>query len=92
MIKSELDGDRDIVTQLFAGCDRVLANIQRYGAAAERSYYKAHTELLRSRRMQNEANSAATRRNTKPAPPKLQNEPNPPAPPIQNEPNLTLRL
>jgi hypothetical protein len=92
MIESELEGDRDIVAQLFAGADRTLANIQRYAAAAERSYYRAHTELLRSRRIQNEANSAATRRNTKPAPPKLQNEPNPPAPPIQNEPNLTLRL
>jgi hypothetical protein len=92
MIGSELDGDREIVTQLFAGANRALPTIQRYAAAAERSYYKAHTELLRSRRIQNEANSTATRRNMRPAPPKLQNEPNPPAPPVQNEPNLTLRL
>ena len=42
--------------------------------------------LLRSRRIQNEANPAAHRpRNTIPAP-------NPPAPPVQNEPNLPLRL
>jgi hypothetical protein len=92
MIGSELDGDDEIVTQLFAGANRALANIQRYAAAAERSYYKAHTELLRSRRIQNEANSAVTRRIIRPAPPKLQNEPNPPAPPVQNEPNLPLRL
>jgi hypothetical protein len=55
MIESELDADQNIAAKLLAGGDRTLAAIQRYAAAAERSYYKAHSELLRSQQMRNEA-------------------------------------
>ena len=41
--------DQRIAWKLMNGGDRALANIQRYASAAERSYYKAHAELLKSR-------------------------------------------
>jgi len=52
---SETDPDQQIAAKLLTGGDRALATIQRYATAAERSYYKAHTELVRSRQMRNEA-------------------------------------
>jgi len=51
----DADPDQQIAAKLLSGGDRALATIQRYATAAERSYYKAHTELLRSRQMRNEA-------------------------------------
>jgi len=49
------DPDQQIAAKLLAGGDRALATIQRYASAAERSYYKAHAELLKSRQARNEA-------------------------------------
>jgi hypothetical protein len=49
------DDDQRIAAKLMSGGDRALATIQRYASAAERSYYKAHTELLKSRHLRNEA-------------------------------------
>src|SRR6516164_5724898 len=46
---SETDPDQQIAAKLLTGGDRALATIQRYATAAERSYYKAHSELLKSR-------------------------------------------
>ncbi len=47
--------DQRIAAKLMNGGDRALATIQRYITAAERSYYKAHAELLRSQQMRNKA-------------------------------------
>jgi hypothetical protein len=58
MLEGELsagDPDQCIANKLLTGGDRTLSAIQRYAAAAERSYYKAYAELLRSRQMRNEA-------------------------------------
>jgi hypothetical protein len=49
------DDDQRIAAKLMSGGDRALATIQRYATAAERSYYKAHTELMKSRQLPNEA-------------------------------------
>jgi hypothetical protein len=65
------DPDQQIAAKLLNGGDRALATIQRYATAAERSYYRAHTELLRSRQLRNEAKTAAAI----------------PRRPVQNEPN-----
>ena len=51
---NDADPDRQLAAKLLFGGDRALATIQRYATAAERSYYKAHTELLKSRHLQNE--------------------------------------
>jgi hypothetical protein len=48
------DPDQQIAAKLLTGGDRTLATIQRYAIAAERSYYKAHTELMKSRQLRNE--------------------------------------
>jgi hypothetical protein len=48
------DDDQRIAAKLMSGGDRALATIQRYASAAERSYYKAHTELMKSRQLRNE--------------------------------------
>ena len=50
------DDDQRIAAKLLNGGDRALATIQRYATAAERSYYKAHTELLKSRQLRNKPN------------------------------------
>jgi hypothetical protein len=49
------DDDQRIAAKLMSGGDRTLATIQRYASAAERSYYKAHSELMKSRQLRNEA-------------------------------------
>jgi hypothetical protein len=49
------DDDQRIAAKLLNGGDRALATIERYAGAAERSYYKAHAELLKSRQARNEA-------------------------------------
>jgi hypothetical protein len=46
--------DKRIAAKLMSGGDRALATIQRYATAAERSYYKANAELLKSRQLRNE--------------------------------------
>ena len=51
------DDDQRIAAKLLNGGDRALATIQRYATAAERSYYKAHAELLKSSKLRNEAES-----------------------------------
>src|SRR5262252_5550275 len=48
--------DQRIAAKLMDGGDRALATIQRYATAAERSYYKAHTELQKSRQLRNKPN------------------------------------
>src|SRR5215831_5791510 len=48
------DDDQRIAAKLLNGGDRALATIQRYATTAERSYYKPHTELLKSRQLRNE--------------------------------------
>jgi hypothetical protein len=53
------DPDQQIAAKLLTGGERALATIQRYITAAERSYYKAHTELLKSRQLRNEAKLVA---------------------------------
>ena len=58
MLLSAIEGedpDQQIAAKLLAGGDRALATLQRYAAAAERSYYKAHTEFMKSRKIRNEA-------------------------------------
>ncbi len=63
MLMGEMTGDdpdRQIAARLMAGGDRALATIQRYATAAERSYYKAHTELLKSRQAREERNEPKT--------------------------------
>ena len=96
--RSETDGDQQIAAKLLTGGDRALATIQRYAIAAERSYYKAHTELLRSRQMRNEAKlvddlDAAVIRRVITTPPPVRNEPKP-GPRLHVTPgeNLALRL
>jgi hypothetical protein len=51
---SDIDPDQQIAAKLLTGGDRALATIQRYATSAERSYYKAHTELQKSRQLRNE--------------------------------------
>jgi hypothetical protein len=62
------DDDQRIAAKLLNGGDRALGTMQRYATAAERSYYKAHAELLKSRQIRNEAN---------PVQPRVPNEPKP---------------
>jgi hypothetical protein len=77
----EEDPDHRIAAKLLAGGDRALATLQRYAAAAERSYYKAHAELLKSRQLRNEAKTVETidaaviGRLVNAPPPRLRNEP-----------------
>jgi hypothetical protein len=91
------DPDQKLAAKLMAGGDRALATIQRYAAAAERSYYKAHTELLKSRQARNEAKTvedldAAVIGRIINAPPPRRNEPNPITRRPQVNENLALRL
>jgi hypothetical protein len=91
--------DHRIAAKLLAGGDRALATLQRYAAAAERSYYKAHAELLKSRQMRNEAktvkdiDAVIIGRLVNAPPPRLRNEPKP-GPKFYTAPgeNLALRL
>jgi hypothetical protein len=75
------DSDQRIAAKLLNGGDRALATLQRYAAAAERSYYKAHAELLKSRQLRNEAktveaiDAAVIGRLVKAPPPRIRNEP-----------------
>jgi hypothetical protein len=84
MLMSEISGeapDQRIAANLLAGGDRTLATLQRYAAAAERSYYKAHAELLKSRQLRNEAKTVETidaaviGRLVHAPPPRVRNEP-----------------
>jgi hypothetical protein len=93
------DPDQKIAAKLLAGGDRALATIQRYATAAERSYYKAHAEMLKSRQIRNEAKNVEHRdaavigRIINAPPSTLQNEPKP-GPRFHTTPgeNLALRL
>lgn len=85
MLMDELtcdDPDQQIAAKLLTGGDRALATIQRYAAAAERSYYKADAELLKSRQLRNEAktveaiDAAVVGRLINAPLPRLRNEPN----------------
>jgi hypothetical protein len=75
------DPDQRIAANLLKGGDRALATIQRYASAAERSYYKAHAELLKSRQLRNEAKTVETidaaviGRLVNAPPPRVRNEP-----------------
>ncbi len=84
--------DQRIVSKLMSGSDRALANIQRYAAAAERSYYKAHAELIKSRELRNKPNPTGHWPLTT-GHCRSQNEPKP-APRFHTDPgeNLALRL
>ena len=53
------DPEKAIANYMLMGGDRPLSNAHRYVTAAERSYYKAHSELLRSQKLRNEAKPAA---------------------------------
>src|SRR5437588_9327033 len=84
MLLNEIEGedpDQQIAAKLMSGGDRALANIQRYAVAAERSYYKAHAELLKSRQLRNEAktvetiDAAVVGRLINAPPPRVRNEP-----------------
>ncbi len=70
------DDDQRIAAKLMSGGDHAMATIQRYATAAERSYYKAHAELLKSRDSRNEPKSA-TRHARLVTRHSVQNEPNP---------------
>jgi hypothetical protein len=89
------DPDQQIAAKLLSGGDRALATIQRYITAAERSYYKAHTELLKSRQLRNEPNPTGHRPLTT-GHYLSQNEPKVDSPLVtrhsQLEENLALRL
>src|SRR6266496_439054 len=54
--------DSSIVEAISRRCNNILDLLQRYGTAAERSYYRAHRELTqaRSSKKRNEANDAQT--------------------------------
>ncbi len=56
----ETNPDAIIVAKLTEKCSDVLALLNRYAVAAERSYYRAHRELTqaRSRDVRNKANEA----------------------------------
>jgi hypothetical protein len=86
--------DQRIAAKLMSGGDKALVTIQRYITAAERSYYKAHTELLKSQQLRNEAKTGHRPLTTGHCP--SQNEPkSPPSPPVihsQLPENLALRL
>ena len=75
------DPDQQTAANLLKGGDRALATIQRYAVAAERSYYKAHAELLKSRQLRNEAKTVETidaaviDRLINAPPPRVRNEP-----------------
>jgi hypothetical protein len=102
------DLDMYVVEQLTDSDSRRLGMVQRATAAAERSYYKAHAELMSYRAANAPADSPATSPNNTPKlsrKPNLQNEPNSPAPPTPAAPaaaptplrasypaNLALRL
>jgi hypothetical protein len=73
------DRDMDVVEKLTDSDARRLGMVQRATAAAEKSYYRAHAELL-SYRAAN-APAAPPQQALKLSPkPKLQNEPNSPIP------------
>ena len=55
------DGDASIAAALIEGGGRSLATLQRYASSAQRAYYKAHAELLRSQEMRNEPKPVPTR-------------------------------
>jgi len=87
--------DQRIAAKLNSGGDRALATIQRYATAAERSYYKAHTELMKSRQLRNKPNLSALA--TRHSPLFVQNEPKSTASPLvtrhsQLPEDLALRL
>jgi hypothetical protein len=89
------DDDGRIAARLMSGGDRALATIQRYSSAAERSYYKAHTELLKSQQLRNEPKTGHRPLATGHC--SVRNEPKSPAsPPVtghsQLPENLALRL
>jgi hypothetical protein len=69
------DPDAVIVAAMLAGNANAYASLQRYTAAAERSYYKAKRELERERASSAHP-TAATVQNIRP----VQNEPKPEAP------------
>jgi len=49
-----LDSDHRIAARMIQGRADALASLQRYATAAERSYFKAHKELLASEKLRNE--------------------------------------
>jgi hypothetical protein len=51
---SDADPEQQIAAKLLTGGEGALANIQRYASTADRSYYRAHTELVKSRQARNE--------------------------------------
>ena len=82
---------------MLAGRTDAFAALQRYAAAAERSYRRAYQELKDTRSSGLKAEIAAmdsllsrscSSQPTMPVKPAVQNEPNRPAPPV----NLALRL
>ena len=84
MLQAEItsdDPDQRIAANLLKGGDRALATLQRCAAAAERSYYKAHAELLKSRQLRNEAktvetiDAAVSGRRIDAPPPRVRNQP-----------------
>jgi hypothetical protein len=85
------DPDQQIAAKLLTGGDRALATIQRYATAAERSYYKAHTELMKSRQLRNEPKTGHRPLDTGHC--VLRNEPKPgPHFHVTHSENLALRL
>jgi len=81
--ESETDDSPDgvIAAAMLARTNNAFAALQRYAAAAERSYYKAKRELENGRKSTAESDT------------KIQNEPNfpaPPAPPARQQPKFTV--
>ncbi len=73
------DPDRRVAARLLlGGGESALNNLHRYASAAERSYYKAHKELMAAR---------ATRVAVHPAPSAQNEERQRPEYIVQNEPN-----
>jgi hypothetical protein len=62
-VQNEADPDFAIVTAMRASNADIIGRLERYAASAERSFYKAHRELMK----QNEANRPATTEPKSPA-------------------------
>ena len=94
-----LSADAPLGAQFLQGPGRALSILQRLASAAERSYYMAHAELLKSRQLRNEAKTVAAIDNAIAGcavnfpPPQIPNEPKS-QPKFYTAPgkNLALRL
>jgi len=91
------DPDRRIAAKLMLGGGDALSSLHRYATAAERSYYKAHKELIASKAIvQNEPNTASPLRPVRTTIRAFSSEDrtseHTDCPAVQNEPNFRVNL